>query len=61
MLSDMATLAGSKTLNWSANTTVGQWAGVSLAGAPLWVHTLTPSTKGLAGKIPAEEGSLVNP
>ena len=52
------TLAGTAALNWSADTPIAEWDGVSLGGTPLRVTGLKLSGHGLSGEIPAELGSL---
>ena len=52
------TLAGSATLNWSANTPIADWDGVRLDGTPLRVVRLDLREMGLTGSIPDTLGSL---
>ena len=52
------TLAGTAMLNWSASTTIGEWDGVTLSGAPQRVTRLDLSHEGLNGTIPSGLGSL---
>ncbi len=58
LLAARDTLAGTATLNWSADTPIAEWDGVSLGGTPLRVTGLKLSGHGLSGEIPAELGSL---
>ena len=53
------TLAGTGgSLDWSADTPIGQWEGVTLRGTPQRVTELTLSFKGLDGTIPSGLGNL---
>ncbi|MDE2822841.1 MAG: M12 family metallo-peptidase, partial [Chloroflexota bacterium] len=58
LLTARDTLAGTAALNWSADTPIAEWDGVSLGGTPLRVKGLKLSGHGLSGEIPAELGSL---
>ena len=58
LLAARDTLAGSASLNWSADTPIGQWDGVTVSGSPLRVTELTLIGRELTGAIPAELGSL---
>ena len=58
LLAARDTLAGSRTLNWSANVYIGSWSGVFLSGSPRRVYWL--STYGVTGTIPPELGDLTN-
>ena len=58
LLAARDTLAGSRSLNWSADTPIGQWDGVTVTGSPLRVTKLV--LRRFAGEIPAELGSLTN-
>ena len=60
LLAARDTLAGSATLNWSADTHMGEWEGVTLAGWPLRVTELDLSARGLTGELPTELGNLTN-
>ena len=60
LLAARDSLAGSATLNWSANIPVDQWEGVALGDTPLRVTGLRLPAKALTGQIPAEIGSLTN-
>ena len=46
-------LQGSGTLNWSVDTPMSQWQGVTLGGTPKRVTGLDRSEEGLAGQIPS--------
>ena len=52
------TLAGTATLNWSENTHIGQWDGVTLDGSPIRVTRLLIWDAELSGTIPAELSRL---
>ena len=54
------TLAGSATLNWSADTPIADWDGVTVGGAPQRVTEINHYGGQLTGAIPAELGSLTN-
>ena len=54
------TLAGSGSLNWSADTPISQWYGVTVTGSPLRVTKLTLIGRELTGEIPGELGNLTN-
>ena len=51
-------LAVSATLNWSAETAISDWDGVTLRGTPARVRYLDLRDRGLGGSIPAELGRL---
>ena len=51
-------LAGTATLNWSDNTPIANWNGISVSGTPQRVTLLYLSNQGLTGTIPAELGGL---
>ena len=51
-------LAGRATLNWRADTSIGQWQGVTLGGPEGRVKALDLSGQGLTGRIPPEFGRL---
>ena len=53
-------LAGSTTLNWSADTPITEWHGVTVEGTPERVTNLSLASQGLTGAIPSELGDLVN-
>lgn len=54
------TLAGSAALNWSSETPIQDWEGVTVAGTPLRVTGLSLGGKQLSGSIPSELGDLSN-
>ena len=58
LLAAQDTLAGSATLNWSADLAIGDWAGVTVGGSPGRVTGLDLSNNQLGGTIPAELGDL---
>ena len=60
LLTARDTLAGTGTLNWSANVPIEDWDGVTVGGSPLRITELRLSEKGLTGEIPAGLGSLSN-
>ncbi len=52
------TLRGTATLNWSVDTAIAGWDGVSVSGTPGRVRELDLSDEGLDGAIPEEIGDL---
>ena len=58
LLASRDTLAGTATLNWSADAPIASWDGVTISGAPLRVTKLLLVDKGLNGEIPEEIGTL---
>ena len=60
LLAARDSLAGSATLNWSANIPVDQWEGVALGDTPLRVTGLILPEKALTGRIPSALGSLTS-
>ena len=58
LLSLMGTLAGTANLNWSENTPIGSWNGITVGGNPQRVTGLGLSSKSLTGFIPTELGDL---
>ena len=52
------TLAGTASLNWSADTSIARWEGITLLGTPERVAGLNLSDKSLDGEIPSELGDL---
>ena len=55
------TLRGTGTLNWSANTPIGNWDGITVGGTPQRVTQLELRVRGITrvtGTIPAELGGL---
>ena len=62
LLAGRDALAGSATLNWSANTPIVYWDGVTIGGTPLrvtWLELELPDSQ-LTGAIPIELGSLTS-
>ena len=53
-------LAGTATLNWSADTPIADWSGLAVDGTPGRVTEILLGDMGLNGKIPKELGSLAN-
>ena len=51
-------LAGDGALNWSADTPLTEWDGVTVSGTPRRVTGLDLRDRGLTGSIPPELGSL---
>ena len=60
LLAARDTLAGTATLNWSADTLIAEWSGVVVEGTPGRVTELHLNRVGLTGQIPIELGSLSN-
>ena len=57
------TLAGTGSLNWSANVPIGNWDGITVGGTPQRVTRLELRVRGVTrvtGTIPAELGNLPN-
>ncbi len=52
------TLRGTETLNWSAETAIADWSGVTVDGEPPRVVSLDLEGAGLNGTIPARLGEL---
>ena len=59
LLAAKDTLRGTATLNWSVDTTITSWDGVTVEGAPQRVTELGLSSRSLTGSIPSSIGSLV--
>ena len=59
LLVAMDTLRGTATLNWSVDTAITGWDGVTTSGAPSRVTELDLSGESLSGSIPSELGRLV--
>ncbi len=53
-------LAGSTMVNWSADTPITEWHGVTVEGTPERVTELSLTSQGLTGEIPSELGDLAN-
>ena len=60
LLSARDTLAGTATLDWSADLLIENWDGVTVSGTPPRVTSLGLQHLQLTGTIPAELGSLTN-
>ena len=58
LLAGRDTLAGTATLNWSADLAIYRWDGVRTTGTPQRVTSLSFYGQRLTGEIPAELGSL---
>ena len=58
LLAARDTLAMTASLNWSSETPIVQWDGVSLGGTPRRVTRLDLAGKGLSGMIPSVLGRL---
>ena len=55
------TLRGTGSLNWSADTAMGSWDGVTTGGTPAQVTKVELPSKSLTGSIPAVLGRLFDP
>ena len=60
LLAARDTLAGSASLNWSADVPIAEWDGVTVRGSPGRVGWLDFRAKGLDGSIPAGLGQLTS-
>ena len=60
LLAARDTLAGSGTLNWSGNSAIASWDGVTIDGSPLRVTKLVLRDRQLTGTIPPELGGLAS-
>ncbi|CAI8040428.1 LRR receptor-like serine/threonine-protein kinase RCH1 [Geodia barretti] len=58
LLAAKGTLAGTATLDWSVDTAVTGWEGVTVAGSPRRVTKVLLSDESLSGTIPLELGDL---
>ena len=58
LLAAKETLARTANLNWSADSPIGKWEGVTVRGMPERVVWLDLRAKGLDGSVPAELGQL---
>ena len=58
LLASRDALAGTATLNWSADILISAWYGVALDGTPRRVTELSLPTKQLTGVIPSSLGNL---
>ena len=54
------TLAGSGSLNWSADNPISQWDGITVSGSPLRITKLVLVFGRLSGEIPAVLGDLTH-
>ena len=52
------TLAGTATLNWAADTPIGDWDGIFMGGTPQRVTGIELEESGLTGTIPTQLGNL---
>ena len=59
LLATKDTLQGTATLNWSLDTPITSWDGVTVAGTPSRVTKLLLSSESLTGSIPSSLGSLL--
>ena len=60
LLAARDSLVGGAPLNWSANTPIADWDGVTVSGTPRRVTALDLSQNRLTGPMPTELGSLAN-
>ena len=60
LLAARDTLAGTASLNWSPDTPITAWDGVTVGGTPQRVTGLALVQEQLSGSIPPELGSLPN-
>ena len=58
LLAAKDTLRGTASLNWSVDTTITDWDGITTGGTPSRVTELDLSSESLTGSIPPELGSL---
>ena len=58
LLSIKGTLAGTSTLNWSMDTGIASWDGVTIGGTPSRITQLDLRINRLNGSIPSQIGSL---
>ncbi len=58
LLASHDTLAGAATLNWSSDTPIADWDGITIRGTPARVAWLNIRDGGLGGSLPAELGLL---
>ena len=58
LLAGKDALRGTATLNWSVDTAITSWDGITTSGTPSRVTELDLSGESLTGSIPAELGSL---
>ena len=60
LLEARETLAGTATLNWSENTSISDWDGVTVGGTPERVTELVLKDKQLTGQIPSSLNRLAS-
>ena len=60
LLAARDTLAGTASLNWAANTSIGEWDGITVGGTPPRVTGLALVQKQLTGETPPALASLSN-
>ena len=58
LLQGRDTLAGSSTLNWSADLPINRWHGITVRGSPPRVVEINLSSRPVSGRIPPEFGQL---
>ena len=58
LLQGRDTLAGSSTLNWSADLPINRWHGITVRGSPPRVVEIKLSSRPVSGRIPPEFGQL---
>ena len=58
LLQGKDTLAGSSTLNWSADLPIRRWHGITLGGSPTRVVGINLTSRPVSGRIPPEFGQL---
>ena len=58
LLAARDTLRGTGTLNWSADTPIGNWDGIIVGGTPQRVTELSLQNQGMTGTVPAVLGEL---
>ena len=59
LLAARDTLRGTATLNWSVDTAIADWEGITTGGTPSRVTEMELPNEGLSGSIPAELGDLL--
>ena len=58
LLASKDSLAGTATLDWSADTAISEWEGITTGGTSTRVSELDLSSKSLTGSIPSDLGTL---
>lgn len=58
LLGMMHTLGGSASLNWSDDTSIEDWEGITTGGSPRRVTHLELNSRGLTGRLPRTLGTL---